>query len=138
MAQSHRYFLRLRLSGRSHEQMRIARRVFAARDSYAKVKTSLKQANGTTGGFGKRQQGASTISAKLMEMMRPTPRRTRLCAGMVGVKAPSEALELGPPTPRSSSSVQRLRQGARRIVERVDETVEPIKTKSVEDVQRRL
>ena len=80
------------------EQMRAfaEKGVSQARDSYAKFKDIAESHNSTIEAvFANASKGASEYSAKLMEMMKAnTTARLDFAQGLIGVKAPSEALEL--------------------------------------------
>ena len=80
------------------EQMRAfaEKGVSQARDSYAKFKDIAESHNSTIEAvFANASKGASEYSAKLMEMMKAnTTARLDFAQDLIGVKTPSEALEL--------------------------------------------
>src|SRR3954452_24137795 len=80
------------------EQMRALaeKGVSQARDSYAKFKDVAESHNGTIEAvFSTANKGASEYSAKLMEMMKAsTTANLDFAQELIGVKSPSEALEL--------------------------------------------
>ncbi len=93
------------------EQMRAfaEKGVSQARDSYAKFKDVAETHNGTIEAvFSTASKGASEYSHKLMEMMKANTTATLdFAQELVGVKSPSEAMELWTsqrPTRRSCSS----------------------------------
>ena len=80
------------------EQMRAfaEKGVLQARDSYAKFKDIAESHNSTMEAvFANASKGASEYSAKLMEMMKAnTTARLDFAQELIGVKTPSEALEV--------------------------------------------
>src|ERR1700755_2182259 len=80
------------------EQMRAfaEKGVSQARDNYAKFKDIAESHNGTIEAvFSSASKGASEYSAKLMEIMKANTTATLdLAQALVGVKSPSEAIEL--------------------------------------------
>src|SRR6202167_6795782 len=80
------------------EQMRAfaEKGVSQARDSYAKFKDAAETHNGTIEAvFTSASKGYSEYSAKLMEMMKAnTTASLDFAQDLIGVKTPSEALEL--------------------------------------------
>src|SRR6202142_67352 len=80
------------------EQMRAfaEKGVSQARDSYAKFKDVAESHNGTIEAvFASASKGASEYSAKLMEMMKTNTSATLdFAQELIGVKTPSEAMEL--------------------------------------------
>src|SRR6202051_2300133 len=116
------------------EQMRAfaEKGVSQARDSYAKFKDVAESHNGTIEAvFASASKGASEYSAKLMEIVKAnTTANLDFAQELIGVKSPSEALELWTAhakkqfEPSSPSGKERaeLSQGV------ATEPVEPIKT----------
>src|SRR4030088_3836466 len=80
------------------EQMRAfaEKGVSQARDSYAKFKDVAETHNGTIEAvFTSATKGASAYSAKLMELMKAnTTANLDFAQALIGVKSPSEAMEL--------------------------------------------
>jgi phasin len=80
------------------EQMRAfaEKGVSQARDNYAKFKDVAESHNGTIEAvFSSASKGASEFSAKLMEFMKSnTTANLDFAQALIGVKSPSEALEL--------------------------------------------
>ena len=80
------------------EQMRAfaEKGVSQARDSYAKFKDAAESHNGTIEAvFSTASKGASEYSAKLMEIMKANTTATLdFAQELIGVKSPSEAMEL--------------------------------------------
>ena len=80
------------------EQMRAfaEKGVSQARDSYAKFKDVAESHNGTIEAvFTSATKGASAYSAKLMELMKAnTSANLDFAQALIGVKSPSEAMEL--------------------------------------------
>ena len=80
------------------EQMRALaeKGVSQARDSYARFKDVAETHNGTIEAvFTKLNEGASEYSTKLMEMMKSnTTANLNFAQELLGIKSPSEALEL--------------------------------------------
>ena len=101
------------------EQMRAfaEKGVSQARDSYAKFKDAAETHNGTIEAvFTTASKGASEYSAKLMEIMKTNTTATLdFAQELIGVKSPSEAMELW--TSHAKQAVRDLHrpdQGARR------------------------
>src|SRR6202142_2362089 len=86
------------------EQMRAfaEKGVSQARDSYAKFKDVAETHNGTIEAvFASASKGASEYSAKLMEMMKTNTSATLdFAQELIGVKTPSEAMELWTAPPK--------------------------------------
>ena len=100
------------------EQMRAfaEKGVSQARDNYAKFKDVAETHNGTIEAvFSTFSKGASEYSAKLMEMMKSaTTANLDFAQELIGVKSPSEAIELWSSHARKQFEVvHRPRQGAR-------------------------
>ena len=116
------------------EQMRALaeKGVSQARDSYAKFKDVAESHNGTIeAGFASASKGASEYSAKLMELMKAnTTANLDFAQELIGVKSPSEALELW--TAHAKKQFEAFTAYSKELAElsqRVaTETVEPIKT----------
>jgi phasin len=115
------------------EQMRAfaEKGVSQARDSYAKFKDVAETNNGTIEAvFTTASKGASEYSAKLMEMMKANSTATLdFAQQLLGVKSPSEALELW--TSHSKKQYETFTGYAKELAELTQkvatETVEPIK-----------
>jgi phasin len=115
------------------EQMRAfaEKGVSQARDSYAKFKDVAETHNGTIEAvFTTASKGASECSAKLMEMMKAnTTANLDFAQELLGVKSPSEALELW--TSHSRKQLETFAAQTKELVELTQkvatETVEPIK-----------
>jgi phasin len=116
------------------EQMRALaeKGVSQARDSYAKFKDVAESHNGTIEAvFASASKGASEYSAKLMELMKAnTSANLDFAQELIGVKSPSEALELW--TAHAKKQFEAFTAYSKELAElsqRVaTETVEPIKT----------
>src|ERR1700676_4634536 len=116
------------------EQMRAfaEKGVSQARDSYAKFKDVAETHNGTIQAvFTTASKGYSEYSAKLMEMMKAnTSASLDFAQELLGVKSPSEALELW--TSHAKKQYETLAAQAKQLAELsqkvATETVEPIKT----------
>src|SRR6267142_2594593 len=116
------------------EQMRAfaEKGVSQARDSYAKFKDVAESNNSTIEAvFTNASKGASQYSAKLMEMMKAnTTANLDFAQELIGVKSPSEALELW--TTHAKRQFWTLGAFGKELAElsqRVaTETVDPIKT----------
>jgi len=116
------------------EQMRAfaEKGVSQARDSYAKFKDVAESHNGTVEAvFSSVSKGASEYSAKLMEIMKAnTTANLDFAQELIGVKSPSEALELW--TSHAKKQFEAFTAHGKDLAElsqRVaTETVEPIKT----------
>jgi phasin len=115
------------------EQMRAfaEKGVSQARDNYAKFKDVAETHNGTIEAvFTTVSKGASEYSAKLMEMMKAnTTANLNFAQELLGIKSPSEALELWTSHTRQQSEtftaqVKDLAELSQKIA---TETVEPIK-----------
>jgi phasin len=116
------------------EQMRAfaEKGVSQARDNYARFKDVAESQNGTIEAvFARASKGASEYSAKLMEMMKANNTATLdFAQELIGVKTPSEALELW--TTHAKKQFETFGAYSKELAElsqRVTtETVEPIKT----------
>jgi phasin len=116
------------------EQMRAfaEKGVSQARDNYAKFKDVAESHNGTIEAvFSSASKGASEYSAKLMEIMKAnTSTSLDFAQELIGVKSPSEALELW--TSHAKKQFETFTAQSKQLAElsqRVaTETVEPIKT----------
>jgi phasin len=116
------------------EQMRAfaEKGVSQARDSYAKFKDVAETHNGTIEAvFASASKGASAYSAKLMEMMKANSTATLdLAQQLIGVKSPSEAMELW--TAHAKKQYEAFTAYSKELAELSQkvaaETVEPIKT----------
>jgi phasin len=116
------------------EQMRAfaEKGVSQARDSYARFKDVAETHNGTIEAvFASASKGASECSAKLMEIMKTnTSANLDFAQELIGVKSPSEALELWTTHTRKQFEAftaysKELAELSQRVA---TETVEPIKT----------
>jgi phasin len=115
------------------EQMRAfaEKGVSQARDSYAKLKDIAESHNSTMEAvFASASKGASEYSAKLMEMMKAnTTARLDFAQDLIGVKTPSEALELW--TAHAKKQFEALTAYSKELAELSQkvaaETAEPIK-----------
>ena len=115
------------------EQMRAfaEKGVSQARDSYAKFKDAAETHNGTIEAvFTTASKGASEYSAKLMEMMKAsTSANLDFAQALIGVKSPSEAMELW--TAHTKKQYETFSGYAKELTELTQkvatETVEPIK-----------
>ena len=105
--------------------------VSQARDSYAKFKDVAESHNGTIEAvFTTASKGASEYSAKLMEMMKAsTSANLDFAQAMIGVKSPSEAIELW--TSHAKKQFEAFTAHTKELAELsqkvATETVEPIK-----------
>jgi phasin len=105
--------------------------VSQARDSYAKFKDAAESQNSTIEAvFTSASKGASAYSAKLMEFMKANTTATLdFAQELLGVKSPSEALELY--TSHTRKQFETLSAQAKELAEIVQkvatETAEPIK-----------
>jgi phasin len=115
------------------EQMRAfaEKGVSQARDNYAKFKDAAESHNGTIEAvFTCASKGASDYSAKLMEFVKAnTTANLDFAQELLGVKSPSEALELWTTYARSSyetlsAQFKELAELSQKVA---NETVEPIK-----------
>ena len=115
------------------EQMRAfaEKGVSQARDSYAKFKAVAESHNGTIEAvFSSASKGASGYSAKLMEIMKAsTTANLDFAQALIGVKSPSEAMELWSSHAKQqfeafTANAKELAQLSQKIA---TETVEPIK-----------
>ena len=115
------------------EQMRAfaEKGVSQARDNYAKFKDAAESHNGTIEAvFTCASKGASDYSAKLMEFMKAnTTANLDFAQELLGVKSPSEALELWTTHARKSYETfsAQLKELAELGQKVASETVEPIK-----------
>jgi phasin len=115
------------------EQMRAfaEKGVSQARDSYAKFKDIAESHNSTIEAvFASASKGASEYSAKLMEMIKAnTTARLDFAQELIGVKTPSEALELW--TIHAKKQFEALTAYSKELAELSQkvaaETAEPIK-----------
>jgi phasin len=115
------------------EQMRAfaEKGVSQARDNYAKFKDAAETHNGTIEAvFTSASKGMSTYSAKLMEFMKAnTTTSLDFAQELLGVKTPSEALELW--TTQTRRQLETFSAQAKELAELgqkvASETVEPIK-----------
>ena len=115
------------------EQMRAfaEKGVSHARDSYAKFKDVAESNNSAIEAvFTSASKGASEYSAKLMEMMKANSTATLdFAQAMIGVKSPSEAMELW--TAHAKKQFETLTASSKELAEFtqnvVTESVEPIK-----------
>ena len=116
------------------EQMRALaeKGVSQARDNYAKFKDVAESNNSTIEAvFASASKGASEYSAKLMEMMKANTSATLdFAQELIGVKTPSEALELW--TAHAKKQFETFTAYSKELAELSQkvaaETVEPIKT----------
>ena len=116
------------------EQMRAfaEKGVSQARDNYAKFKDVAESHNGTIEAvFSNASKGASEYSAKLMEIMKAnTTANLDFAQALIGVKSPSEAMELWSSHAKSqfetfTANAKELAELAKKVA---TETAEPIKT----------
>jgi phasin len=116
------------------EQMRAfaEKGVSQARDSYAKFKDVAESHNGTIEAvFSSASKGASEYSAKLMEIMKAgTTANLDFAQALIGVKSPSEAMELWSSHAKKqfetfTASTKELAELTKKVA---TDTVEPIKT----------
>jgi phasin len=116
------------------EQMRAfaEKGVSQARDNYAKFKDVAESHNGTIEAvFSTASKGASEYSAKLMEIMKAnTTASLDFAQALIGVKSPSEAMELWSSHAKSqfetfTANAKELAELAKKVA---TETAEPIKT----------
>jgi phasin len=115
------------------EQMRAfaEKGVSQARDNYAKFKDAAETHNGTIEAvFTSASKGASEYSAKLMEMMKATATANLdFAQALIGVKSPSEAMELW--TAHARKQFEAFTAHTKELVELSQkvaaETAEPIK-----------
>jgi phasin len=116
------------------EQMRAfaEKGVSQARDNYAKFKDVAESHNGTIEAvFSNAGKGASEYSAKLMEIMKAnTTASLDFAQALIGVKSPSEAMELWSAHAKTqfeafTANAKELAELAKKVA---TETAEPIKT----------
>src|SRR5580698_10715622 len=115
------------------EQMRAfaEKGVSQARDNYAKFKDAAETHNGTIEAvFSSASKGASEYSAKLMEMMKAnTTASLDFAQALIGVKSPSEAMELW--TAHAKHQYEAFSANAKELAELsqkvATDTAEPIK-----------
>jgi phasin len=115
------------------EQMRAfaEKGVSQARDSYAKFKDVAETHNGTIEAvFTSASKGASEYTAKLMEMMKAgTTANLDFAQALIGVKSPSEAMELF--SSHAKKQYETFTAHSKELAELTQkvatETVEPIK-----------
>jgi phasin len=116
------------------EQMRAfaEKGVSQARDNYAKFKDAAETHNGTIEAvFSTASKGASEYSAKLMEIMKAnTTASLDFAQALIGVKSPSEAMELWSSHAKAqfetfTANAKELAELAKKVA---TETAEPIKT----------
>ena len=106
--------------------------VSQARDSYAKFKDAAEAHNTTVEAvFTSASKGAAEYSAKLMDILKANTGATLdLAQSLVGVKSPTEAVELW--TSHAKQQFETFTANARELTELAQkvatETVEPIKT----------
>jgi len=106
--------------------------VSQARDSYAKFKDAAEAHNTTVEAvFTSASKGAAEYSAKLMDILKANTGATLdLAQSLVGVKSPTEAVELW--TSHAKQQFETFTANARELAELAQkvatETVEPIKT----------
>jgi phasin len=106
--------------------------VSQARDSYAKFKDVAESQNSAIEAmFASASKGASEYSAKLMEMMKANTTATlNFAQELIGVKTPSEAMELW--TTHAKKQYEAFTAYSKELAELsqkvATETVEPIKT----------
>jgi phasin len=116
------------------EQMRALaeKGVSQVRDSYAKFKDVAESHNGTIEAvFSNASKGASEYSAKLMEIMKANTTTTLdFAQALIGVKSPSEAMELW--TSHAKQQFEAFTANTKELAELskkvAAETAEPIKT----------
>jgi phasin len=116
------------------EQMRAfaEKGVSQVRDNYAKFKDVAESHNGTIEAvFSNASKGASEYSAKLMEIMKANTSTTLdFAQALIGVKSPSEAMELW--TSHAKQQFEAFTANAKELAEMskkvATETAEPIKT----------
>jgi phasin len=116
------------------EQMRAfaEKGVSQARDNYARFKDVAETHNGTIEAvFTTASKGASEYSAKLMEMMKAnTTASLDFAQALIGVKSPSEAMELW--TSHARKQFETFTAHSKQLAELSQkvaaDTVEPIKT----------
>jgi phasin len=115
------------------EQMRAfaEKGVSQARDNYAKFKDVAESHNGTIEAvFSTASKGASEYSAKLMEIMKAnTTASLDFAQALIGVKSPSEAMELWSSHAKTqfeafTANAKELAELAKKVA---TETAEPIK-----------
>jgi len=115
------------------EQMRAfaEKGVSQARDNYAKFKDVAESHNGTIEAvFSTASKGASEYSAKLMEIMKAnTTASLDFAQALIGVKSPSEAMELWSSHAKSqfetfTANAKELAELAKKVA---TDTAEPIK-----------
>jgi phasin len=106
--------------------------VSQARDNYAKFKDVAETHNGTIEAvFSNASKGASEYSAKLMEIMKAnTTASLDFAQALIGVKSPSEAMELWSSHAKTqfetfTANTKELTELAKKVA---TETAEPIKT----------
>ena len=105
--------------------------VSQARDNYARFKDAAETHNGTIEAvFATASKGASEYSAKLMEMMKAnTTANLDFAQELIGVKSPSEAMELW--TAHASKQFETFTAHSKELAELAQkvatETAEPIK-----------
>jgi phasin len=115
------------------EQMRAfaEKGVSQARDNYARFKDAAESHNGTIEAvFTSASKGASDYSAKMMEFMKAnTTANLDFAQELLGVKSPSEAMELWTSHARKSYETlsAQLKELAELSQKVASETVEPIK-----------
>jgi len=106
--------------------------VSQARDSYAKFKDAAEAHNTTVEAvFSSASKGVAEYSAKLMDILKANTGATLdLAQSLVGVKSPTEAVELW--TSHAKQQFETFTANARELTELAQkvatETVEPIKT----------
>jgi phasin len=119
------------------EQMRAfaEKGVSQARDNYAKFKDVAESHNGTIEAvFTQLSKGASEYSTKLMEMMKSnTTANLNFVQELLGVKSPSEALELWTSHTRKQyeAFAVQAKELAKLTQKSATETAEPIKANAL-------
>src|SRR3954464_12227844 len=119
------------------EQMRAfaEKGVLQARDNYAKFKDVAETHNGTIEAvFTTVNKGASEYSAKLMEMMKSnTTANLNFAQELLGIKSPSEALELWTSHTRKQyeAFTVQAKELAKLTQKRATEPAEPIKANAL-------
>jgi phasin len=119
------------------EQMRAfaEKGVSQARDNYAKFKDVAESHNGTIeAAFTRLSKGASEYSTKLMEMMKSnTTANLNFVQELLGIKSPSEALELWTSHTRKQyeAFTVQAKELAKLTQKSATETAEPIKANAL-------
>ena len=117
------------------EQMRAfaEKGVSQARDNYAKFKDVAESHNGTIEAvFTQLSKGASEYSTKLMEMMKSnTTANLNFVQELLGIKSPSEALELWTSHTRKQYEAFTVQELGKLTQKSATETAEPIKANAL-------